>query len=83
MEIKLLGRGCKTCERLEKDLLFAINDLHMNEEIKKITQIDDILSYGVMSTPALVINNDVIFAGRLPSRKALKEILLKAKERQQ
>ncbi len=79
MEIKLLGRGCKTCARLEKDLKLALKDLDMDTTIIKVTEINDILSYGVMSTPALVINGKVLFAGMVPSRKALKEMIIDAK----
>ena len=76
MEIKILGTGCPKCQKLEKFVKIAVEDLKLNANIIKVTKIEDIISYGVMGTPALVVDGVVKFAGRLPSVGNLKKILL-------
>ncbi|MCD6482233.1 MAG: TM0996/MTH895 family glutaredoxin-like protein [Candidatus Izimaplasma sp.] len=76
MEIKILGSGCPKCQKLEKFVKIAIQDLKLNAKIIKVTNYEDIVSYGVMGTPALVVDGVVKFAGMLPSVGKLKKILL-------
>ncbi len=75
MEIKILGTGCPKCQKLEKFVNIAVKDLALDANIIKVTEIEDILAYGVMGTPALVVDDVVKFAGRLPSVGNLKKIL--------
>ena len=75
MNLKILGKGCPACQRLEKNVVDAIAELGMEASIEKVTQIDDILSYGVMSTPALVKDGKVLFYGQVPPVIKLKEII--------
>ena len=75
MKIKILGTGCPNCIELEKRTREAIKELGRKSEIEKITDIAKILSYGVMSTPALVVDEKVIFSGRVPSTKDIKKML--------
>lgn len=77
MEIKVLGTGCPKCKLLENNVLKALASLGIDAKVEKITEVKDIIAYGVMSTPALVVDNKVLFAGRVPSEKQL-ESLLKA-----
>ena len=66
MEIAVLGSGCKNCEALEATTHQALSDLGIDQEITKITDFGEIASYGVMKTPALVIDGNVVTAGRVP-----------------
>lgn len=75
MNIKILGTGCPNCIRLEKNVIKALKMLEIDASIEKVTEISDILSYGVMSTPALVVNEKVLFYGRVPSSEIIKEYL--------
>ncbi|MBI9010470.1 MAG: thioredoxin family protein [Tenericutes bacterium] len=75
MNIKVLGSGCKNCIRLEKNVLDAINSLGKVATVEHVTDYSDIVSYGVMSTPALVVDGKVLFSGRVPSPKQLMELL--------
>lgn len=75
MEIKILGPGCKNCELLEKVTKQAITELGLDATIEKVTEYNDILSYGVMSTPGLVIDGTVIMSGRVPTPRALRELI--------
>lgn len=74
-QIAVLGSGCKKCEALEKSVKDALRTLGKTEDVEKITDIDGILAYGVMKTPALVINEKVVVSGRLPESEELKNIL--------
>jgi len=76
MEIKVLGTGCASCKRLEAQVIEALKQLNLHEEVIKVTEIKDIMSYGVMSTPALVVDGKVLFSGQVPSVAKLKELLV-------
>jgi small redox-active disulfide protein 2 len=75
MEIKVLGTGCPKCKSLEKATREAVAELGINAQIEKEEDIMKIMEYGVMHTPALVIDGKVVVSGRLPNEKELKSIL--------
>ncbi len=73
--IKILGTGCPKCNSLEKITRKAVADSGIDAEIVKVEDIMKIMEYGIMRTPALVINEEVKVSGRLPSEKELMELL--------
>jgi small redox-active disulfide protein 2 len=78
MDIKILGSGCSNCITLEQRTRQALSDLGRtgtDDTITKVTDFADIVSYGVMSTPALVIDEQVVVAGKMPSVTQLQEML--------
>ncbi|MBE9483783.1 MAG: TM0996/MTH895 family glutaredoxin-like protein [Bacteroidetes bacterium] len=75
MNIKVLGTGCPKCNSLEKLTRKAVKESGIDAEIEKVEDIMKIMEYGIMKTPALVINGEVKISGRLPSEKELKEFL--------
>lgn len=77
MEIIILGTGCPKCKTLEKLAREAVSEAGINAEIRKEEDIVNIMNYGIMMTPGLVVNGRVIMSGRLPSPKEIKEILIK------
>jgi len=77
MEIKVLGTGCTKCKSLEKLTNEVITESGIAATVEKVEDIYKIMQFGVMSTPALVINQKVVLSGRLPSATELKEIILK------
>jgi small redox-active disulfide protein 2 len=77
MNIKILGTGCFNCKKLEANTRQAIEELGMESEIEKVTEIQDIMSYGIMSTPALMVDETALVAGIVPSVDELKEKLIK------
>lgn len=79
MEIKVLGTGCPKCKTLEQATRNAVSELGIDANISKVEDIVDIMNYGVMRTPALVIDEKVIFSGRVPSASELKELISKNK----
>lgn len=75
MDIKVLGTGCPKCKALEKAVRNSVADLNIQASVSKVEDITQIMQYGVMRTPALVINGKVVLSGRLPDDKELKSIL--------
>ncbi|NYT00777.1 MAG: thioredoxin family protein [Methanocellales archaeon] len=72
MEIKILGVGCPKCERVEENVKKVIDDIGIHAEVEKVTDIVDMMKYGVMMTPALVVNNETKCQGRVPSIEEIK-----------
>jgi len=74
-DIKVLGPGCPRCEELFKLTRQAVMELDLACSVEKITDIREITNYGVMMTPALVIDGVVKMSGKVPSLAELKRIL--------
>jgi small redox-active disulfide protein 2 len=74
-KIQVLGPGCAKCKLLYEHVDRAAKELGLEYEIEKVTDIEAIMGYGVMSTPALVVNGQVKLAGRVPSAEQLKAVL--------
>jgi len=77
MDIKILGTGCPKCKSLEKIARDVVEQENIEATITKVEDIMAIMSYGVMSTPALVVNEKVEIKGRMPSYDEVKQILKK------
>lgn len=76
MEVKILGTGCPKCKKLTEVTEQAAKELGIEISIEKVTDLEKIISYSVMSTPALVVNGVVKVAGRIPSNDDLKKMLV-------
>lgn len=72
MEIKVLGPGCKRCNKTEKIVLEAVAEAGVDVKVDKISDLMEIAKYGVFSTPAVVVNGEVKSAGKIPSKKEVK-----------
>ncbi len=70
-----MGTGCPSCKVLEKNTREAVEGLGIKANISKVTDIANIMKYGVMSTPALVINDKVVAYGRVLDSKEIKKLL--------
>lgn len=75
MVIKILGSGCKNCVTLKENTEIAIKDMGIEAEIVKVTDFKDIMAYGVMSTPALVIDEKVVSFGKVLKPKDIVKII--------
>ncbi len=75
MNIKILGPGCKKCKKLEENTKKALGELGLEATIEKVENMEKITAYGIMSTPALVVDEQVKFSGKIPSVKELKKYL--------
>lgn len=71
--IKVLGTGCANCKATLKLVDETANDVGTKVEIEKVEDIGDIMSYGVMSTPGVVIDGKVVHAGGIPDRKKVED----------
>ena len=75
MEIKILGSGCKKCISLTENTKNAVEELGLDANISKVTDFADISAYGVMSTPALVVDEKVVSFGKVLKPKEIKALL--------
>lgn len=75
MVIKVLGPGCMNCKTLERRTREALDELHVAAEVLKVEDLDSIVSYGIMRTPGLVIDEKVVWAGGVPTVSKIKELL--------
>ena len=71
LEIKVLGTGCARCKELERMCFDTAAEYNITADIQKVTELKDIMSYGIMQTPGLVINGVVKLSGKLPTKSTL------------
>ena len=72
MEIKILGGGCPKCERLEAVTRLVVEDLGIEANFIKVKSVPEIMAYDIMSTPALVVDEQVLCYGRIPEQSEIK-----------
>jgi len=75
MNIKVLGSGCANCKKLESNVKEALSNLNLEATVEKVEDFKAIMAYGVLQTPALVVDDVVKFYGRVPSAKELEKFL--------
>ena len=75
MIIKILGTGCPKCKQLEENALKAVKESGLKAEVIKVSDMNEIMNYGVMMTPALVIDEEVKSAGKVLNADEIKKIL--------
>jgi len=75
MEIKILGTGCPKCKALEKVTRDVVAENGIEANVTKVEDIMDIMKYGVMTTPALVVDGVVVMKGHVPSKEEVKKLL--------
>jgi len=73
--IEVLGPGCERCDAMANNALEAVRQLQTPSELHRVTNIDDILAYDVLLTPALVIDGEVKVVGKVPSVEEIKKLL--------
>jgi len=74
-KIQILGTGCAKCRKMAELADTAAKELGIDYELEKVTDITEIVSFGVMVTPAMVVDGDVKIAGKLPKYEELKNLI--------
>ena len=77
MEIKILGPGCHKCKTLDKLTHEVVEKNGINATITKVEDIMEIMKYGIMSTPAMIVDGRIVVKGRVPSADEIKQLLTK------
>lgn len=77
MVIKILGSGCSKCKKLEENTRKAVSETGISATVEKVNDLKDIMSYGVMTTPALVIDEKVVSAGKILTAEDIKKLISK------
>jgi small redox-active disulfide protein 2 len=75
MKIQILGTGCPKCKKLAENAQEAVRQLGIDAQIEKVTDINQIMNFGVMMTPALAVDGQVKTVGKVPSAEEIKKIL--------
>ncbi len=78
IEIKILGQGCTRCNQLEQGMFNILSEMKIDADLEHVTDISEIGKYGVMGTPALVINGNVKSAGSIPPKRKIMDWLTAA-----
>jgi small redox-active disulfide protein 2 len=76
LNIKILGSGCTNCKNLEKLCREVVTENNLEADIEKVTDIKEIVSYGILSTPGLVVNGKILSSGKLPTKNTLQHWLM-------
>ena len=75
MKIQILGTGCPKCKQVEANAREAVKNLGIDEIIEKVTDINRIIDFGVTATPALAVDGEVKFSGRIPSVEEIMDVI--------
>jgi small redox-active disulfide protein 2 len=75
MKLQVLGTGCPKCKKLAENAQAAVTDLGLDCDIEKVTDLNEIMTFGVMMTPALAIDGQVKVVGKVPSPDEIKQML--------
>lgn len=76
--VKVLGPGCKNCTQLEQIVKMAVTELDVEASVEKVQDYSEIMAYNVLATPGLVINEQVVSSGRVPSENEVMNWLVNA-----
>jgi len=74
-KIQILGTGCPKCKKMAENAEAAAKELDIEHEIEKVTDINEMMKFGVMMTPALVVDGEVKVVGKVPSPAEIKQML--------
>ncbi len=80
MKIQILGTGCAKCKKLAETAETAAKELGLDYELVKVTEIDDILDFGIMATPGLAVDGKVLSAGKVPTVEQARALLQGARD---
>lgn len=82
MKLQILGTGCSRCKTLTARVEEAVKDLGISADIEKVENIEEIVKFGVMSTPALALDGKVLLVGRVPTTREIAELINSTEKKQ-
>jgi small redox-active disulfide protein 2 len=77
MKIQILGSGCPKCRQTEANAVESVKNLGIDADIEKVTDINKIIDFGVTVTPALAVDGEIKFSGKIPSVEEIENVLKK------
>lgn len=77
MIIKVIGEGCKDCDKLYENVIEAVNELNLDAKVEKVEDLIEIVKLGVMTSPSVMVNGKLVVSGNVASTKNLVKILKK------
>ena len=83
MNIKTLGPGCANCQKLGKVVREVVKDLAIDASIEEVKDIKKIMSYPILATPGLVINEELVCSGRVPNKAEVTQLIINALEKEE
>jgi small redox-active disulfide protein 2 len=83
MNIKILGTGCARCHQLEKTAKEVVKELGIDTTIEEVKDIDKIIAYNVLITPGLVINEQVVSSGKVPTKAEITQLIIDAMSKEE
>jgi small redox-active disulfide protein 2 len=78
MNIKILGTGCARCHELDKRTREIVNELGLDADVENVKDLNEIIKYGILTTPGLVVNGKVVLSGHVPSMDEITKLLTEA-----
>ena len=81
MNIKILGTGCAKCNQVEKTAREVVKELGIDASIEEVKDIRKIMEYNVLITPGLVVNEEVVISGHIPSKAEMTQLIINALEK--
>ena len=83
MNIKTLGPGCANCQKLEKVVREVVKELAIDASIEEVKDIKKIMSYPILATPGLVINEELVCSGKVPNKAEVTQLIINALEKEE
>ena len=83
MKIKVLGTGCAKCHQLEQTAKQVVKELAVNASIEEVKDLKKIMEYPILTTPALVVNEELVCSGRIPSKSEVTQFIINALDKEE
>jgi small redox-active disulfide protein 2 len=83
MKIKILGTGCAKCHQLEQTTKQVVKDLAVDASIEEVKDMKKIMEYPILTTPGLVVNEELVCSGRIPSKSEVTQFIINAMDKQE
>jgi len=83
MKIKILGTGCAKCHQLEQTARQVVKELAVNASIEEVKDLKKIMEYPILTTPGLVVNEELVCSGRIPSKSEVTRFIINALDREE